>query len=202
MIVATPLDLAPLQPDSWSVLWAIWNKYSGDLVKTSTNLTDSDASIGNRSIWRGLDIYRASLARTAWTAPYYDISRELPQLLRDIKNNEMFDILHRVRIIQSNMDIPAHSDDRRASWYLRCMLHNTDVNSQWYFTANDSDERKYLHMPKDTNWFAYNDAACKHGSDYRPEHTKLLVQFYGEYKHEPQVIARSINKYKEYTITL
>jgi len=114
----------------------------------------------------------------------------------------VFDILHRVRIIQSNVDIPAHSDDRKDQYYVRAMLHNTDPKSQWYFTSLDSTEKHYLHMPEDTNWFAYNDSKCLHGTDYNPEHPKLLVQFYGEYKHEPQVIARSINKYREYTITL
>ena len=149
-----------------------------------------------------MDIYRGGWNSPIWTAPYYDISKELPKLYQQIKTCEVFDVIHRVRIIESMCNIHAHSDDRRDMFYVRAMLHNTDPESQWFFTSTTSTERHYLNLPEDTNWFAYNDAHCLHGSDYRPEHPKLLVQFYGDYWQEPQVIARSKNKYKEYTITL
>jgi hypothetical protein len=54
-------------------------------------------------------------------------------------------------------------------------------------------------MPDETMWFAYNDGLSWHGSDYDPDHKKILIQLY--FKGDvSDVIEHSIEKYKDYII--
>lgn len=58
------------------------------------------------------------------------------------------------------------------------MFHNTDPNPQWYFTRKDGTDRKWLTLPEETNWFAYEDGTIKHGTIYVEEHPKILLQIF------------------------
>lgn len=201
MIIATPLDLPRIEPDDWSVFWNIWNRESRNAVKIKKNTDSSVSPIGQDDLWTALDIYRKHDVKVVWDVPYYDISNDLPKMYESILNLP-FNYIHRVRILSSLQNITAHTDDRQDRWSVRALLHCKDTNSQWYFTKpGNESERQFFTLPNDTNWFAYNDKHCWHGSVFNKQYPKLLIQVFMA-DRGTTIINNSINKYKEYTIKL
>ena len=84
----------------------------------------------------------------------------------------------------------------------RAYFHYTHPIEQWFFTRpNDVyGERTYITRPIETNWFAYNDKYCCHATDYDPMYPKILLQVFAS-SLPINLINRSIEKYKDYTIT-
>ena len=202
MIVATPLDLPPIEPDDWAVFWNIWNNHAAPLIKTYNNYKDSYASIGNNSVWKGIDIYKKDLYRVAWQAPYYNIQQELPLMYQMIQDCSPFAVTNCVRIIESLQTVTPHTDDNLNQWNVRAMLRYTDINPQWIFTQpGNIKDHTFFQLPESTNWFAYNDKHCWHGSIYNPRHPKLLIQLYGLVFKNKDLLTRSIEKYKGYTVS-
>ena len=203
MIIATPLDLPRIEPDDWDTFWDIWNTYSKPLVKVRSNTIFSKSKVGSTDVWKGMDIYsNNSNFPTAWSAPLIDISKSLP-CLYDTISNLPFKQVVKVRLLSSSMPVLAHTDDNQDRWSVRAYFHYTDTNDQWYFTRpHDSyGKRKYFHIPKETNWFAYNDKHCWHGTDYNIEHPKVLLQVYTLFTNK-DLIDNSIKKYQANTIKL
>lgn len=199
MIVYTPLNLPKMEPDEWDVFWNIWHTYSGDAIKRRVNRSESAAKVGSTNVWQGLDIYKRSGMETAWDCPYFDISAELPMMYQLIKNLGIRS-LYRVRLIQSKIDIGLHTDDNRDEWKIRGFLRYTSDKSQWYFSKPHGTERTYITLPESTNWFSYNDKHAWHGTDYDPEHKKILVQLFFLEPVSNDLISSSIEMYKPYTI--
>jgi len=188
MIVATPLDLPLIQPDNWDVFWNIWNTHATNLVKTYQNHKGSSAKLGDTNIWKGLDIYKKNQFCVSWDAPYYDIQKDLPLMYQMIKTLPLFAIIDRIRVIESLQHIDPHTDDNVDQWNVRAILHYTDSKPQWIFTKpGDKHSRTFLSLPENTNWFAYNDKYCWHGFGLGFKNKELL--------------AKSMEKYKEYTIS-
>ena len=202
MIVATPLDLPRIEPDDWDIFWRIWERESKNAIKIKKNSQYSKSLIGESHVWQGLDIYKNYNLVPAWNVPYYDISKELPILYQQILNLP-FKYIYRVRILKSLTDIEPHSDDNRDQWVVRALWHCDDKESQWYFTHPriDATEKTFFHLPKYTNWFAYNDKHAWHGTIYRNAYPKFLIQIFiaGDIT---SLVNSSIDKYKEYTIEL
>jgi hypothetical protein len=206
MIIFTPVDLPKLEPDNWDKFWEMWNATANNLTKRRKNVDTSDASVGSSEIWKGIDIYRLAQGITAWDAPYYDISTEFPNMFNTIiKMQETGMKIYQVRLITSLLDVKAHTDDNLDRWAYRSYFHYTSPKSQWYFTnPGDKDgDRRYIDLPKDANWFAYNDKYCWHGTDYDKEHPKILAQLYvADQAVATKFAHANIEKYKEYTIEL
>lgn len=202
MIIATPLDLPPIEPDSWDIFWKIWDNYSDKLVKKLVNVEDSRSKIGDDSVWTGLDIYNKFDVKVSWDAPFYDISGDLPKMHNAISMLPIPNI-YRVRIIHSLKDVLPHTDDNLDAWKIRFLFYCEDTSSQWYFTKPriNETEKTFLNYPPDTKWFAYNDKRCWHGSVYRPEYPKYLMQIFA-YGNPISLVNSSIEKYKNYTIEL
>jgi hypothetical protein len=201
MIIATPLDLPRIEPDNWDTFWNIWNRESRNAVKVKRNTYVSVSPIGQDNLWTALEIYKNYDVRSAWDVPYYDISKELPKMHESILNLP-FKHIHRVRILSSLQDINAHTDDAHDRWSVRALLHCEDTNPQWYFTSPGEDSnRTFFTLPNDTNWFAYNDKRCWHGSIFNKQYPKLLIQI-SMADLGTTIVNNSINKYKEYTIKL
>lgn len=202
MIVATPLDIPPILPDDWSVFWDIWKNHAGPIVKVSNSHKQSYAAIGDDYIWKGLEIYNKTRFRPAWTAPFYNIQEQLPNMYNMLEKHSPYMFTGCVRIIESLCNISAHTDDNMDKWNVRALLHCTDPDPQWYFTKpTENGERTFLHMPKETNWFSYNDKHCWHGSMYNTQYPKLLIQIYGFGFKDKELIKNSIEKYKDYTVS-
>lgn len=206
MIIFTPIDLPKIEPDNWDKFWEVWNNNAAMLTKKRHNVDTSEASVGSSEVWRGLDIYKLIQGITAWDAPYYDISTEFPNMFDTIiKMQETGLKIYQVRLITSMINVGAHTDDNLDRWAYRSYFHYTSTKSQWYFTKpGDKDGgRHYINLPKDANWFAYNDKYSWHGTDYDPEHPKILAQLYlAGQTVATQIALDNIEKYKEYTIEL
>jgi hypothetical protein len=202
MIVATPLNLPRIEPDNWDIFYKIWNEHSGPVKKIKVNNNPFyTKEIGDDTAWQGLDIYKKTNINLALDAPYFNIKHELPIMFNSIENLPIKNI-YSVRILQSKIEVLPHTDRNKDEWAVRAFLQYTDTNPQWYFTDQvNLKTRHFLNLPNDTNWFAYNDASCLHGTVYNPLHPKLLVQvhFFGSILN---LIQDSINKYKDYTIDL
>jgi hypothetical protein len=200
MIVYTPIDLPKIEPDNWEVFWDIWNTHRDYLVKTKMSTSLSLTPVGINDFWLGLDIVKKiSISPTAWQAPFFDIKTVLPNMY----NSLMAAVPNAVaiRLIQSQKNIFAHTDDNRNAWYMRAYLHYTSSQSQWYLTKphDAGGNRTYIDLPEETNWFAYNDLNCWHGTDFDPHNKKILLQVFCN-TVPSSLITRSINKYKNYTI--
>jgi len=200
MIVYTPLDLPKVEPDNWDIFWNIWNQHSGNLVKVTSNGAHSDSPVGRNDVWRGLDIITDNKSTATWTAPFYDIRQELPNLYSTLTTLPIPGI-QRIRLVSSLMQVDPHSDDKKDIWVARAYFHYTAPKEQWFFIkpGDFHGARSYITRPSETNWFAYNDLHCWHATDYSKEHPKILLQVYS--KSVPQeLINASITKYKDYTI--
>jgi hypothetical protein len=208
MIIFTPIDLPKLEPDNWDKFWEVWNNNAAMLTKTRHNVDTSEASIGSSDVWKGLDIYKFPTAKgvTVWDAPLYDISVEFPNMFSTImKMQETGLRIYQVRLITSLVDVKAHTDDNLDRWAYRSYFHYTSPKSQWYFTkpGEQDGNRHYINLPKDTNWFAYNDTHCWHGTDYDPEHPKILVQLLvADQTVATNIALENIEKYREHIIEL
>lgn len=198
MIVYTPLDLPKIEPDDWNVFWTIWNKNAKQMFKQlDGGLTHRPQP--NFSLWSGMDIYIKTEKKHAWPAPYYDIRNELPKLYNLINTLPLN--IERARLVESKAYFPPHTDDNADIWSVRAHFFNQRSYEQWFFTLPGGGEKNYITSPKETNWFAYNDKNCWHGTDYDVNKPKILLQLYT--KDMPsELIVNSISKYNEYTISL
>ena len=201
MIVYTPLDLPNIEPDDWDTFWDIWNQFAGDLVKERSNGAHSDSPVGRNDLWRGLDIYKNTNITPSWTAPFCDIKDRLPKLHNALASLPINDI-QRIRLVSSRINVGPHSDDVKDIWVARAYLHYTAPGEQWFFTRPGDlhGEKTYITRPSETNWFAYNDKYCWHATDYDPKYPKILLQVFSS-SLPKELVARSIDKYKDYTIT-
>ena len=203
MIIATPLDIPKIEPDDWELFWKIWHKHSDILVKTFQNVKNSPAKIGTINVWRGIDVYKKNKTNAAWQAPYYDIKNDLPIMYQQLEKLQIFfTLLARVRIMESLQDIVPHTDSNLNAWNTRAIFYCTDPSPQWYFTRPNTEIRdvKFLKLPNETNWFAYNDKHCWHGSKYNSKNPKLIIQLWG-FLNGLTIIKNSIEKYRNYVIS-
>jgi hypothetical protein len=79
-------------------------------------------------------------------------------------------------------------------------LHYTDTKSQWYFTRPGGSEKTYATLPSGMQWFGYNDKHAWHGTDYNPEHKKILIQLYFRGSIDQTILQSNIETYKNYII--
>lgn len=200
MIVYTPLDLPKIEPDDWNTFWTIWNTHSDSLVKVSFNGVHSDSPVGRNDIWQGLDIFVSKNSTAIWTAPFYDIREELPNLYNTLATLPIPNI-YRVRLVSSKQPVGPHSDDKKDTWVARAYLHYTAPTGQWYFIrpGDMGGQRSYITLPAETNWFAYNDKHCWHATEYDEKYPKILLQVFAS-SVPMELVNTSIEKYKEHTI--
>lgn len=196
MFVFTPVDLPYIAPDDWGTFWQIWNNYSKNLVKVKMNEL-SKTTIGENNSWIGLDIYKKYQdINTCYNAPFFDIRYELPKLYDFLSSFDQY--CYCIRICQSLRPIQSHTDDNSDRWSLRAYFHYTDKKEQWYLTKpfNPDGRKTYIKMPEETNWFMYNDKKCWHGTDFNPDHRKLLLQVF-TYNGYKDLRSKSTEKYKD-----
>lgn len=202
MIVATPIDLPNIEPDNWDVFWKLWEENAKPLVKNSMNTDTSYAKVNDGSVWIGMDVFRREWGLTHWQANYVDISETLPNFYRSLEGLS-FDKMYRVRLISNVIPVPAHTDDNFDRWSMRYLFYNENVKPIWYFTPpgkENKNNRTYFTIHPETNWFAYNDKYCWHGSDHDQVHKKILMQIY-YYGDGSDLVRRGIEKYKGNTMS-
>lgn len=171
MIISTPLNLPKLVPSDWDKWFSIWSQHGQQLKKTRGNHNSMSG------LHFGFDVYKHERALTDYDAVKIDMESLWPEFYQ-----ELMDMIpvepYVVRFVMSTGDFPAHTDNAFRNWQLRSLFYHPDPNPQWYFTDLDGERKEFLRMPEQTNWFAYLDGACKHGTHYNPEHPKILLQIF------------------------
>ncbi len=204
MIVAHALDFPKIEPDNWDIFWDMWNKHAKSLVKVKYDITNrykSDAPAGATDYWIGLDLYRNNFF-SHWQAPLVDVSTVLPNMYNNLLALELPNI-RLIRIVRSLISLGAHSDTGADSWQVRAMLHCDNPSEHWYYTpygVKNKESSLPLKLPKETNWFTYNDANCHHGTEYFPDSPKYLLQVFYEGKMSDITHIKGIDKYPDCVI--
>ena len=202
MIVAMPLAIDKIEPDDWNTFNKIWEDHSDFLVKVAyleNNPYKSDSPLGKSDLWKSLDIFRSNKHNTIWDGPYFDIKEALPKMYSSILKLP-FNV-NTVRIISSVQEVLPHSDNGTDQWEVRAFLRCENPSKEWFFTPRNLPEQKiFIKMPNDTNWFAYNDKFCFHGSHVNTEIPKLLIQIFYDGNLDELVKNLSLTKYSKYTI--
>lgn len=214
MIIYTPVDMPEIEVDDWETFWQTWNTHSRPLVKRDIGEKKSkDLYTRNISedtvVWKGLDLYHNDYDNDPllWDAPFVNISKKLPILYDCILEVASVFPMQCIRLAQSQLDITSHTDNNIDVWEIRGYLYHPSKKSQWYFTRPRDvlGERHYMELPETTQWFAYNDKRCWHGTDFDSEYKKILIQLFPKNIPEKttELIAKSgMQKYKDYTIAL
>lgn len=215
MIIYTPIDLPNLTVSNWDKFWSVWNEHNVPLVKRDIGEQKSDIlytrNIHNHFVvWRGIDIYHSAYYEQyplLWNAPLIDTLPLLPEFAEfiDIINQQY--PMHCIRLSQSQLSIPSHTDNNDDVWEVRGFLYHPNEQSQWYFTKprNPAGKRLYANLPPETKWFAYHDRNSWHGTDFTKEKKKILIQFFplpSGRENLKKCISDGMKKYSNYTLAL
>lgn len=181
-LVSTPLLIEKIKPDNWDLWWNLWGKHSHNLNKIKETANGKVGYKGYNSgieIWQGLDLYVKNEHNTPWECPYINGETYFPEMFRVIKRIPVD--IQRVRVVKNNTSFPLHKDlNPLTSWQLRCLFHCTSEKSL-YFYGLDKDNYKdvyYQDLPDSTNCFVYNNDHVYHGTRYKKEHQKYLLQIW------------------------
>jgi hypothetical protein len=207
MVVLTPLDIPKLEPDSWDVFWDLWNEHATHLVPDETVFAIDPLSNReyNDHLCKGIDIFvKESHALNRYEAPFVDIKNKLPNMHKQIESLPFIDFTYKIRLLDFPNDVWAHTDDNADAWIVRNIFHYSDTGP-WFVTSPNSDNKTYLTLPVETNWFAFNDKHCWHGATYNPNCTTIVIQIFydnGKWQQLIPLLQRSANKFKDYVIRL
>lgn len=194
MIISTPIKFPALIPDDWDKWWNIWNTYGRPLVKTGISPNSESG------LHFGFDIFRTNGFEAVYKAEFCNLKELYPSLYSQIIALPLR--IYNVRFVQSHGHFPAHIDEMEPTWALRNMFYCTDPKPQWYYSSLDDKRKSYLKLSDDTNWFAYYDGYVKHGTIYREEYKKIIVQVFANPDDIRRLVDRSIDKFPNYIIDL
>lgn len=194
MIVSTPIKFPALVPDDWDKWWDIWNKHAKPLVKTGVSPNSESG------LHFGFDVYKVEQFKAVYTAEFVDLKELYPSLFSQIMSLPV--TIHNVRFVRSLGHFPAHVDEMAPTWALRNMFHCDDPKPQWYYTSLDGTYKKYLPLPENRNWWAYYDGYIKHGTIYREEYPKIIVQVFADSEDVKRLAENSFSKFPDHLIDI
>lgn len=192
-IVSTPLDLPHLEPDNWDRWWDIWNEFSRPLAKTGVSPNSESG------LHVGFDVFKIPQFNPVYKADYVDLKSLYPDLYNQILSLPV--TIYGARFVSSRGDFSAHIDNKWHSWSIRNMFYCPDAEPQWYYTDREGNNKKYLIMPETTNWWAYLDGAIKHGTHYKPEFPKIILQVFSDIPRSAELSKRSFSKFPNHIIS-
>lgn len=191
-IVSIPLNLPKLEPDDWDKWWHIWKNYATSLKKIGTSPNQESG------LHIGFDVYKHPGFTPVYSADYLDLKVIYPMLYEQIMSLPVY--LYGARFVSSHGDFKAHIDNRYTNWAIRSMFSCQDPTPQWYYTKIDNTETKFLKLPDNTNWWAYQDGIIKHGTIYRKEYPKIILQVFSEPKTTSEFVKTQLNIYPDHQI--
>lgn len=201
-----------LKVDDWDIFWDIWNKHSILMYKKPTPADVKKPILytrnGGDGVWRGFDLYHHEHYHhfpLLWNAPLVNVQKKLPIMYECIQDIISLFPMHCIRLAESQLEIPSHTDDDMDVWRMRGYLHYTSKVSQWYFTKpkDINGRRYYMHLPKETSWFAYHDKNAWHGTNFDENNKKILIQLFAKPDADKNIelaVKNGAAKYKNYTI--
>lgn len=170
-ILATPLKLPRLEPDSWEKFWEVWQRDAKEYIRLAPDSQGNARSIPG---WTGFvwELLPPEIAKwqTMWSVPTKDYSDEFPDLKAQL------DALpcRVVRILfQSNHNnIGEHRDGMVFTDHLpypavlRYMFYDENVEPNFYFTKERGGSEVFLQLPPESNAFTYNNPKIFHAAKY------------------------------------
>lgn len=182
-LVWTALAAPKLEPENWNVFWDKWNRHSGasyiGKIDPAGNKDSKFAKTGERTeFFRGLNIYAKNekdLQDGNWELPYLNYKEIFPNVLDDLyKSLPWVEEVMVCRLWNSSMNIPYHKDHTLEDVAIRSIIY--DENTTGTFKLwKPGIIRSYVNLPADTNWFAYNNSKCLHGSDKTEGVNKIIL---------------------------
>ncbi len=191
-IVSVPINLPKLEPDDWDRWWDIWKKYATPLKKTGVSPNQESG------LHTGFDVFKIEKFSPVYKADYLDLKNIYPTLYDQIMALPVF--LYGARFVLSGGDFPAHIDNFSPNWSIRSMFFCEDPVPQWYYTKTDNTGGRYLRLPKTTNWWAYRDGIIKHGTIFRKEYPKIILQVFSDKETTDEFIKTQINLFPDHQI--
>jgi hypothetical protein len=195
-LVWSALDAPKLEPADWDLFWAQWHKHAGasyiDKADPKGNKDPTYEKTGKRTaFFKGLNLYAKNekdLEDGHWRLPYLDYKEIFPNLLDDIyKAVPWIEEVVVCRLWNSTMDIPYHKDHTLENVSVRSMIY--DENEKPTFKLwKPGITRVYVELPDTTNWFAYNNTTCLHGSDKIEGMEKIILLIIHKTKNKEQMI--------------
>lgn len=171
MILSTVLNVPKIVPDDWDRWWDVW-KQAEPLTRARAG--HNKANVG---LHRGFDVYKARFFDPRYEAKFVDLKSLYPSLFEQLMQMPLN--VRAVRFVQSYGDFPAHTDNSWPSWSVRTMFHCEDPNPQWYYKPIGKNEpQTWLTLPEESNTWAYLDGKIRHGTNYRSEYEKIIVQYF------------------------
>ena len=209
MVVLTPLDIPKLEPDSWDVFWDLWNKHATHLTHNVENIAAGQQPnrIYNDHHCRGMDIFvrnENSSTRTRFSAGFVDIKDKLPKMYNQLQNLPFANHCNLIRLIDLPYTVRPHTDAGDCKWIVRNVFYYSGDNP-WFITSPAKNDKKYLKLPIETNWFALDDVNCWHGAKYTPESITIIAQVFLQtldFHNYVPLIQKSADKFKDYIIRL
>jgi hypothetical protein len=195
MISALAINHPKLQPDDWDKWWYIWDKYAEPLKKVKTS---PNAEAG---LHVGFDVYRTNIFNPVYIAREIDLKSLYGSLYEQVMSLPFQ--YWGARFVMSMGDFAPHRDNAYENWAVRNMFYCADPDPQWYYTSlSNSNQKQFLTLPEETNWFAYNDGRIKHGTIYRPEFPKIIVQIFANTRLVNKYVESNFNEYPNHEISI
>lgn len=191
-IVSTPLNLPRLEPDDWEKWWHLWEKHSAPLRKAKVS-PNSEAGLHV-----GFDVFRQDSFSPTYIAKYFDLKTEYPMLYEQVMSLPIN--VYGARFVQSKGDFKAHCDNFYPNWSVRAMFACKDPEPQWYYTKMDYSNPRYLRLPPTTNWWAYHDGVIKHGTIFREEYPKIILQVFSGVASTKAFVESHLNTFPEHQL--
>lgn len=182
-LIWTVLDAPKLEPANWDVFWDQWNKHAGASVigkaDPAGNKDSRFEKTGERTVFfKGLNIYAKNekdLVDGHWQLPYLSYTEIFPNLLDDIyKAIPWVEEVLLCRLWNSTMAIPYHKDHTLEDVAIRSMIYDENDKGTFKIWKHGIAET-YVDLPKETNWFVYNNSKCLHGSDKVEGVNKIIL---------------------------
>lgn len=198
-LISTPLHFNKVEPNNWAQWWDLWNKESDIVIKAGHTHNNVAAR------WRGVDIYVKDGIDVVTETQYSCKNLNCPDLF-----NTIFDNIHLlpldvqiVRAVSSMSAVGAHHDAAVDKHMIRTMLYDDNPKPSWYY-LDSKYKRTYQQLPPDTNTWLFMDKKAKHGTDFHPGHSKILLCYYGvshPHAHKiPGIEQEAKIRYPEYMI--
>jgi len=179
-LIWAALSAPPLVPQDWDLFWKKWKEHAGPsyLVKSDPAGNRLSETSKNKEFFIGLNIYAKDekmLEDGHWKLPYLNYKEIFPNVVDDMYAAcPWIDEILALRLWNSSINIPFHKDHTAEPVALRSIIY--DENPKCTFKVFKMGAGvNYVTLPKDTNWFVYNNATCLHGSDKTEGVNKVIL---------------------------
>lgn len=199
-----PLDLPNFIPANL----APWFYENAELICKKDTALDGQAS--DIPIYYAVDVVYDDV-KNVNSAMQLQVNEDFKSVFPDFKSllEETLPIsnLKHVKFWSSVREIPLHRDSAAIFDFplgFRTYVDNTNINETLYVREAPFDEapKERIYIPRHANAssFVWNNLRVKHGSDYFPEHRKMLMivnRFELDVQRYRDIMRRSIERFKD-----